>query len=1478
MGADVMMHGMKQPVNGGDGSGFSSREQIQFYQNMVSNITENVFYYRRELLDRLKDPRRDLYTDCGYTATSKLDPEKFLDIYQRFPIATRVVDLPVDESWRRQPDVKEVRDDGDPGDEETEFEIAWRELNNVLRGEMSWFHSEEGSPVWEYLKRGDKMSRIGQYGVIFLEFDDIGKPRPNGEKSIQQDEESSDTITWADPAPGFEEFDERGVFAFNKDEQEERQTKKGVTLIGLRTFDQVHAEVTHWNEDANSPMYGRPQTYRITIGDTETATKHVTQGLRERQIDVHWSRMIHLSEILTNSEYIGYESCRPVMNDLQDLQKIYGASGEGYWRAAFPGLAFESHPQMGGRVNINQDDVKTQLQAYQNTLQRHLAAAGGSWKTLSGEVVDPAPFIEARIEAICIYLGCPVRIFKGSERGELASTQDKDSWDERMVLRQVGYLTPRVIVPFIDRLIAVGVLPAPKNGYTVEWPDLTALSQTVKADLASKMTEAFAKYVKAGLDVFMPPRRYLIDVWEFEEEHVDEILEEVEDFQMEQLEAMEALGLEEGFQETDEEGNPIDEEGNPLETDEDGNPIEEEEGNPIDEFAEEDVEDEENEEDDEEFGKKKKKRTTNATQNECGAGSPGGKGFTKGNTCAKGGGKGKSKKPRFDTSIMQLPVPKKFVTKVREVRKMIKQKDKVRKPGGRWPHVTLLTGIKGEDLKTAREKMSDLKSPELEIEGANVFETPTHDVVILDIKKEGPLNALRSKMQSKVSAKPLFPNYRPHITIGFVKPGLGKSYAKQIGDKLKGLKFKPREIQFSNPEAMKTGVSLNEEQWVVIPFSDMVTNDCGAGSPGGKGFSKGNTCAKGGGASTSTKGRTAKRKFSKKLFLLGKAKNQTYLREVQDLVESSSRQDLEHLYQQKIESLPEDLQWEMSSSEDFPETTAEYREKLLDAMEKELDYEVSRETLEGVLEEWSSDSTDLEDIYSAIENEDFPIVDNVDEVRAELKALEALQKAKAPETVYIRNGKPIGFNAEPVSYTKEFIVADLKNGLEVKSVPLSQITSNEAMNLYLEEHGELPTERMQLNPYFRKIHKSIKDSVDNEEFLSKINETIAGDEYNESLVKVSNKLVNGDLTMYTKETIPFTQIKNDRSFKIQALKNELEWAEKVQVIKNLKPQGETYSVSQDFANLISEHPEDTPEGAAWIATQQSGIEAEMEYHQTESYVDVSTGKIEATDGVRGEFKQAIVDDVWNKMNKKGNHSAYSVASRKLFGGQDVVQSTLDTWADSSSDHNVTSLTLQAAVHRKFSKKFGTKPLDLGEFGISESLAQTIDGHLDDPDVSTTLDDLIDAVYENTQETLPDGDYTLFRGMRWRSGDIPSDVQEIMDQSPNWSARINSYSTRTVEGVSSNELIDSNPLSSFSFDFDTSRMFARGNNGMTPKAIVTAVVPKERIFSTFQTGPGCLTESEAVVIGSEDLLGNIVATEEVLPYDSNSYIQSLFEKD
>ena len=60
----------------------------------------------------------------------------------------------------------------------------------------------------------------------------------------------------------------------------------------------------------------------------------------------------------------------------------------------------------------------------------------------------------------------------------------------------------------LDRLINLGVLPRPTR-YNIHWPDLNSPSDSDKAEVAAKKTEALAKYVQGGCDVLMSPFFFL---------------------------------------------------------------------------------------------------------------------------------------------------------------------------------------------------------------------------------------------------------------------------------------------------------------------------------------------------------------------------------------------------------------------------------------------------------------------------------------------------------------------------------------------------------------------------------------------------------------------------------------------------------------------------------------------------------------------------------------------------------------------------------------------------------------------------------------------------------------------------------------------------------------------------------------------------------------------------------------------------------
>ena len=539
-------------------------------QKLDGELISNALLARDELLGSLIDPRRDIDSECHYPATNTISAETYKQLYDRDPIACKVVQCIAKESWQVQPKVYEVEDP----ETQTPFEQAWDALQPTAGG-TSWYKPEAGGSIWEYLLRADILSGIGHFGVLLMGFDDgknlqdpvegalttnafgkkhsitdcylTSKEEENlrnlpdlSEQEIftlnslaQQREVTINSMQSAKVKPGqnpiFGQIDEyapstpEGVEGTDRqysqmfglqgesryeptgegtDQQyygvqfgpsEQASTKpstKKLSLLFLRPFDESLVQIVRYEWNINNPRFGMPVMYRITLNDPRE--QHSGIGLPMATVFVHWSRVIHFADNLNSSEIFGSPRMQSVLNRLLDLQKIYGASAEGYWQAAFTGLSLETHPQLGGDVEIDSASVKDQLENYMNSLQRYLALTGMSAHTLAPTVSDPTSQIQVHLEAICIQLNIPVRVFKGSERGELASSQDDASWNDRLKARQNGYITPRIIVPFVDRLISVGVLPVPNYVEPVEdvIEDDTGVGAEFDQLIAEEMGEA----------------------------------------------------------------------------------------------------------------------------------------------------------------------------------------------------------------------------------------------------------------------------------------------------------------------------------------------------------------------------------------------------------------------------------------------------------------------------------------------------------------------------------------------------------------------------------------------------------------------------------------------------------------------------------------------------------------------------------------------------------------------------------------------------------------------------------------------------------------------------------------------------------------------------------------------------------------------------------------------------------------------------
>lgn len=509
-------------------------------QAMRNELVANVMLMRDQFIDKLFDTKRDVDKECGYPET--ITPAAYKLLYDRMGVAARVVDVYPDECFAMGFALEEKeKNTGDaassmktnafppkpaappaPGqppqqgnpppppvimptkkgvtvpkqtkkkDTKTEFEKAWEALGK--KHNMSSF-----------MQTADRVCGIGRYGVVFFGLKDGKEP--------------------GDPAPGVDEK----TGELNLEDVGEVDPSQ---LVYLRVFDESSLQIQSRETDPTSPRFGKPTFYNIVFVDpTEGANIGDASTTINRTLRVHWTRCIHIAEGCTTSMIFGRPRMERCFNTLMDLKKVGGGSAEMFWKGAFPGLSIEANPSGTPGIGMVMDveSIKGQVQAYSNGLQRYLALNGASAKSLSSQIGDPGPHVERAVNDLCITLGIPTRVFVGSERGELASSQDAKAWHSRVKQRQDNHLTPNVVRAIVDRLQSLAILPVVE--YEVEWPDKNTATEAEIADVALKETQALVAYVGGGVETVVPPAEYLIHFMGKDPDLVDEILSAAVDHQ-----------------------------------------------------------------------------------------------------------------------------------------------------------------------------------------------------------------------------------------------------------------------------------------------------------------------------------------------------------------------------------------------------------------------------------------------------------------------------------------------------------------------------------------------------------------------------------------------------------------------------------------------------------------------------------------------------------------------------------------------------------------------------------------------------------------------------------------------------------------------------------------------------------------------------------------------------------------------------------
>ena len=388
--------------------------------------------YRQEIARRAGigyKGERDIYTVAGYQSQyGEIPFSYYWSLYDRNEIAGRVVDMPPKTTWKTPPLIQE---EGMDPEKPTPFVKEFNDLADRIR-------------LWNRFERGDRLARIGQYGVIL-----IGVPGEDGDLGNEMPQLSG---------PG--------------------------DVLYLSQFQEKEATIVSLGSDPADPRFGLPELYDIKMDQQAGSTKTTTT------LRVHWSRVIHIAEDLLGNDVYGRPVLKRVINRLFDLDKVTASTAEAFWQLATRILT-ANVVQNSDMSEAKFTELGEAMQEMIHDLRRQFLGEGVELKWLESTPPDPGEAADLYMMLIAAGAGIPKRILFGTETGERASDEDERQWLGSINERKEQHAEPVILRPFIDRMIDRGALPTPASGsYDVIWPTLFEESEATKAEANKNRAEA----------------------------------------------------------------------------------------------------------------------------------------------------------------------------------------------------------------------------------------------------------------------------------------------------------------------------------------------------------------------------------------------------------------------------------------------------------------------------------------------------------------------------------------------------------------------------------------------------------------------------------------------------------------------------------------------------------------------------------------------------------------------------------------------------------------------------------------------------------------------------------------------------------------------------------------------------------------------------------------------------------------------------
>lgn len=384
--------------------------------------------------------RATAWQDYGYP--EQLEFDQYFTMFARNGIARAGVMRHVEKTWETNPWIVE----GEEGDKpRTDWTPREKQLARVIRDMR----------LWSRFSAADWRGRVGHYSALYLTFADNQRP--------------------------------------------DMPVTHGAKLLGVKPLYEKQLRPTTWHDNPALPSFGLPSMYQLQQFNPEDANPANSSSL-----EIHPDRIHILAEGAEDDSIYGIPALQAGFNSLLDIEKIRGAGGEGFWKAARGAWALsgEVQPQqLATMLGVDQDKVAEALNDtaadFASGMDKLLMLGGMKADSMSFDVPRPREFYDVALEDFASSVSCPVPELIGQQIAQRSSEENSRNWQQTIMSRRRQFVGPN-IEGFLRHLMALGSIPHMESFY-VAWDDLTDATASEKLENAKHMSEINRNNAQSGM-------------------------------------------------------------------------------------------------------------------------------------------------------------------------------------------------------------------------------------------------------------------------------------------------------------------------------------------------------------------------------------------------------------------------------------------------------------------------------------------------------------------------------------------------------------------------------------------------------------------------------------------------------------------------------------------------------------------------------------------------------------------------------------------------------------------------------------------------------------------------------------------------------------------------------------------------------------------------------------------------------------------